>query len=191
MKAAKVIVADPPWHFSDALPGKGRGAIKHYPTMSEDALKAWFPKLEVSPDAVLFMWRVAAMADEAWALCHAWGFQPKSEIVWLKRTIGGRRHFGMGRYVRMEHENCIIATRGRAFPRAHNVRSTFEAPIGRHSQKPEEFFDLVETMYKGPYVELFARRQRQGWLCLGNEMPKDRSHHSGDTASARTRHHCR
>ena len=23
----------------------------------------------------------------------------------------------------------------------------------------------------GPYLELFARRQRPGWTCLGNEMP--------------------
>ena len=94
-----------------------------------------------------------------------WGFEPVSELVWLKRTKRGKRHFGMGRTVRMEHEICIIARAGedpRRSSEAH--RSTFEAqtPTGarghaKHSAKPDEFYALVEQLAAGPYVELFAR----------------------------------
>jgi N6-adenosine-specific RNA methylase IME4 len=42
-------------------------------------------------------------------------------------------------------------------------------PRGRHSEKPEAFLDLVERMSPGPYVELFARRDRLGWDTWGNE----------------------
>lgn len=39
-----------------------------------------------------------------------------------------------------------------------------------HSRKPEDVQDRIEQLFDGPYVELFARRQRSGWLCLGNEI---------------------
>ncbi len=45
----------------------------------------------------------------------------------------------------------------------------FQWPRGRHSQKPEAFQDLVETVSPGPYLEMFARRQRLGWDTWGNE----------------------
>lgn len=45
----------------------------------------------------------------------------------------------------------------------------FVWPRGRHSEKPEAFFDLVERVSPGPYLELFARRQRLGWDTWGNE----------------------
>lgn len=47
--------------------------------------------------------------------------------------------------------------------------SWFEWPRGRHSEKPEAFIDLVEQVSPGPYLELFARRNRLGWDTWGNE----------------------
>jgi len=83
-----------------------------------------------------------------------------------------RRHFGMGRIVRGAHETCVIATRGRASKLVENldVRSSFFAPVGEHSEKPDAFFAIVERLSKGPYVELFSRRQRPGWTCLGSDL---------------------
>jgi N6-adenosine-specific RNA methylase IME4 len=51
----------------------------------------------------------------------------------------------------------------------------FEAPVGRHSQKPEAFYGLVEQLADGPYAELFARRRRENWTCFGNELPTETS----------------
>jgi N6-adenosine-specific RNA methylase IME4 len=42
-------------------------------------------------------------------------------------------------------------------------------PRGKHSAKPEAFLDLVEQMSPGPYLEMFARRNRLGWDTWGNE----------------------
>ena len=111
------------------------------------------------------------MVPEAYQVVRAWGYVPKTEIVWVKRTRTGKRWFGMGRTVRAEHEVCIVATRGKPRVRSHRIRSTFEAsvPARGHSAKPEAFADLVESLCDGPYVELFARRQRPGWTCLGNQ----------------------
>lgn len=167
----RVVVADPPWKPKDKLPGKGRGAVKHYPVMRTDAICA-FSLPPIADDALLFLWWVSWMPADALRVVEAWGFDVKSEIVWLKRTRTGKRSFGMGRYVRMEHEVCLIARRGRAKVRDRSVRSTFEAPMGRHSEKPREFFDIVQRLSAGPYVELFAREKREGWTCLGNEVSR-------------------
>jgi N6-adenosine-specific RNA methylase IME4 len=166
----RVLVADPPWKFGDVL-GK-RGADAKYSTLDLAEIMA-FPRPPVAPDAHLFLWRVSSMVEEAYQVVRAWGFAPKTEIVWRKKTKHGKRHFGMGRTVRAEHETVIVAVRGAPAVRDRSIRSTFEAPAGRHSEKPEEFFDLVEKLCAGPYAELFARRARPGWFCFGNELPSE------------------
>ncbi len=45
----------------------------------------------------------------------------------------------------------------------------FQWKRGAHSAKPEAFLDLVEQVSPGPYLEMFARRQRLGWDTWGNE----------------------
>jgi N6-adenosine-specific RNA methylase IME4 len=169
----RVLTADPPWPFRDKLPGPTRGAAKNYrcEMTVEDIKRYPLPALE--DDAVLFLWRVAAMQEEALAVVRSWGFAPKTEVVWLKLTKHGKRHFGMGRIVRAEHETCIIATRGRPRRLLKNIRSTFEARVGKHSEKPEAFYELVEALYEGPYVELFARRRRLGWESFGDELERE------------------
>jgi len=170
-----VLVADPPWRFADKLPGPKRGAASHYPTLSLGEIRC-FPLPALADDAHLFLWRVASMQLEALEVATAWGFQVKSEIVWLKRTTHGKRHFGMGRRVRLEHEVCLICTRGRPPVRDHSVRSAFAAalPDRKHSAKPPEFFAIVERLC-GPadpstHFELFARAPRPGWSTFGNEL---------------------
>lgn len=186
-KTYKVVVADPPWPFDDKLPGPKRGAESHYRVLKVPDIARFLAtdvREKISErSAILFLWCVPAMAREALQVCEGWGFAPKSEIVWVKvgkgvthpAVVGGAGlAFGMGRYVRMTHERCIIAARGKALHliQDHAVRSVFFAEVGRHSEKPEVFFDLVEKLVPGgPYLELFARRRRPGWTCLGNELP--------------------
>ena len=164
----RTLVADPPWQFGDRLPGK-RGAEKHYDVLTLEDIKN-FPLPPLADDCRLFMWRVASMQQEALDVIKAWGFTLKTEIVWVKKTTNGKRAFGMGRTVRAEHETCLIAVRGRPDVLSRSVRSVFEAPLGAHSAKPDAFYDLVDELSPGPTAELFARRQRIGWHCEGNEL---------------------
>lgn len=171
-EAARVLVSDPPWRFSDKLPGKGRGAVKHYACLPVHEIQR-FPLPPLADDCVLFLWRVSAMQEEALQVVRAWGFSPKSEIVWRKLTSKGRVHFGMGRTVRLAHETCIIATRGRPKIISRSERSVFDALVGVHSAKPDEFYRIVERMYAGPRAELFARQRRDGWACYGDGLPPE------------------
>jgi N6-adenosine-specific RNA methylase IME4 len=164
-----VLEADPPWKFGDSLPGPKRGAASHYRYLALPELLR-FPLPPLADDAVLFLWRVASMQQEALDVVKAWGFTVKTEIVWQKMTKTGKKHFGMGRIVRASHEVCLVAKRGRPVVMDRSVRSTFSAPVGRHSQKPDEFYGIVERLYNGPYARLFARAQRPGWTSFGNEI---------------------
>jgi N6-adenosine-specific RNA methylase IME4 len=168
--AARVLVADPPWAFGDRLPGPSRGAAKNYSVMATEAIARFaLPPLE--RNAWLFLWRVSAMQGHAITVARAWGFEPKTELVWRKLTTTGKPWFGMGHYLRAAHETCIVAVRGSVRPRVRNIRSVFEAEAGAHSEKPEAFYRIVEQLTGGPYVELFARRRRLGWYCFGDELP--------------------
>lgn len=173
MSGARVLLADPPWQFGDKLPGKGRGAVKHYACMNTAELASMtLPAL--ADDCLLLLWRVAAMQDEALTVMHAWGFALKSEIVWRKLTKHGKPWFGMGRYVRASHETCLIGVRGRVKVDDRAVRSVFEAPVLDHSRKPDVVYEIAQRLVaKGPYVELFARRRRAGWISYGNELASD------------------
>lgn len=178
-----VLVADPPWSLKDQLPGPGRGAGKHYDLMSTPEICS----MQLPPthkNCVLFLWRLASMQQDALEVCKAWGFVPKAELVWQKLTKTGKKHFGMGHYVRNSHETCLIAARGRVrdIRGSASIHSTFEAPMpldseGKvlHSAKPDAFYSIVQQLFIGPYTELFARRVRPGWTCLGNEIPDEYS----------------
>lgn len=48
--------------------------------------------------------------------------------------------------------------------------SVFEASVTKHSKKPEEVYGMIEAMYTGPYIELFARNKRKNWDVWGDEI---------------------
>lgn len=117
-------------------------------------------------DAHLWLWITNAFIGEGLhkPLLDAWGFRPLTIVTWCKRQPG------VGYYLRNNTEHCILASRGRPMVPANKPLSTWYVwPRGRHSQKPDAFYDLVEQVSPGPYLEVFARRQRMGWDTWGNE----------------------
>lgn len=162
-----VLVADPPWSYSNSggLPGQ---AENHYAAMSLDELKQ-MPLPQLADDAALFLWATNPLLPEALELVRAWGFNYKTNVVWVKTEL---QKPGVGFYVRGRHELLLICTRGRFVPDQTGrspVGSVISAPIGEHSRKPDEAYALIESIYpEGTYVELFARRSREGWATWGS-----------------------
>lgn len=162
------LVADPPWEFDMKKTGGGfdSGASSKYSTLSLDQIKA-FPLPTFEKNAILFLWRVSSMVEEAYAVCRAWGFVPKTEIVWFKGSKKDlvidpnveltdeeiKLHMGMGTLTRGAHETCIVATRGTFKVQNRGVRSVFFAPAQEHSRKPDVFYDLVEKLVWGGSLE--------------------------------------
>lgn len=170
-----MIVADPPWPMHGGGKCK-RGVDKHYKLMSLPDIKQYLVQqgFVIDKSAYLFLWRVTSLQRECYDVIDDWGFTAKTELVWVKKTTKGNRHFGMGHHLRAEHETCVVATKGSPKVLVKNIRSTFDAKIGRHSEKPDEFFRIVEALTGPPtpdtHLELFSRKQRPGWTCVGDEL---------------------
>lgn len=118
-------------------------------------------------DAHLYVWVTNPLLPQALPLIEAWGFRYVTLLTW--RKLGT---LGLGFYFRGDTEHVIFAVRGRA-PIAPDIRARnwFAARKTGHSIKPDLFYEMVERVSPGPYLELFARRRRYGWDVWGNEAP--------------------
>lgn len=183
----RTIVADPPWDHSDGT-GFNYGAAayggKHTPvdphatfppyqhmTLGEIAALP-IPDL-AEPDAHLYLWTTQRYLHESFHIVEAWGFTVSATLTWCKAPMGF-----MGGAFRSSTEFCHFARRGSL---AHKVQWpsrwftwqrqgwTQDDPAAKHSRKPDAFLDVVEQVSPGPYLELFARRQRLGWDTWGDE----------------------
>ena len=163
----RTIVADPPWAYEDKLTmGSGikhRGAATHYDCLSLEEIAALKVGEWAEPDAHLYVWTTNAFMVEAHELAKAWGFRQRTILTWCKTS------FGMGHFYRNSTEHVLFCVRGSLPTARKDVPTHFTAPRGRHSAKPESFYDMVETMSPGPYLDVFARRQRMLWDTWGNE----------------------
>lgn len=190
------VVADPPWDYSGKLSAGGtsgyspvhhsrggtRGARNHYATLELNQLKHLPVSSVVAEAAHLYLWTTGTFMAEAHELAEHWGFQPKGIIPWVKtkrdpvsavaRTgnLQGAVRMGMGLYVRWCAEFVVFGVRGKLPTLRNNALGIVFAERGRHSQKPEELYDLVRSLSPGPRIDLFARRERSGFVAWGDEV---------------------
>jgi N6-adenosine-specific RNA methylase IME4 len=161
----RTIVADPPWFYARDDDPSHRGACP-YPTMTVPEICA-MPIAELAAeDALLWLWVTNPNMRRAFEVLDAWGFVERSILTWAKP------HFGTGNWLRGQTEHCILAVRGRPIVTLTNQATILHAPVPeqRHSRKPEEFYQLVESLCPGSKVELFCRQPRPGWAAHGDEV---------------------
>jgi len=165
----QVIYADPPWQYNNT--GLGGSAESHYLTLSTTELEELEDRASrqvtdlPGDNAVLFLWATAPFAPDGLQLCEAWGFEYKTHFVWIKdKPTYGK----LGFYAYSQHELLLVATKGSCLPQEGSlVPSIIVAPKQDHSSKPELVYEIIEKMYPGPYIELFARKKRAGWESWG------------------------
>ena len=123
-------------------------------------------------DCVLLMWVVDPMLPEALEVIKAWGFKYKTVgFTWAKQNKNDLGMFtGLGYWTRANPEMCLLATKGKPKRLSKAVRQLIISQRQEHSRKPDEVYDRIEQLLDGPYVELFARRERKGWDSWGNEL---------------------
>ena len=161
-----VIYADPPWQYSNS--GWAGSAESHYPTMHIDDICALGNKIKTSENAALLLWATNPLLPEAFKVMKAWGFEYKSNMVWVKdKSVYGP----LPQYVYGRHELLLIAVKG-SFRPITMLDSVLEQAKGRHSEKPR-MYASIETMYPDQhYLELFAREveARTNWTFWGGEV---------------------
>lgn len=157
-----VIYADPPWRYDNS--GLNTSAENQYPTMSLEEICS-LPIRELSESTtVLFLWATNPLLPEALKVIESWGFKYKTNIVWIKGTGAG-----IGWFEKSAHEILMIAVRENTPHPKERPISYFEEARTIHSKKPEMAYEIIESMYPGNKIELFARNARDGWTLWGNE----------------------
>jgi N6-adenosine-specific RNA methylase IME4 len=180
-----VIYADPPWLWKTwgGASGKVRSAPdNHYGTSTLDEI-AKLPVARLAADnCALLTWCTGphiAIGSQI-PIITAWGFKPSTvEFVWIKQNPSGEGlHTGMGYSTRSNAEFCLLATKGSPLRLATDVHQVVFAPVGEHSEKPEEVRRRIERLFPGPFLELYGRLNGRepppGWTIWGDEIRRDR-----------------
>lgn len=162
------IVADPPWQYRDTLVGlNNQGAESNYRVMDLTAIRDLPVASYMAENAHCYLWTTNPFLREAFDVLESWGFEYKTCLTWVKTGLG------LGRYFRGNTEHVLFGVRGRLMLARADQPNVFESEAfngqrRRHSEKPESFYDMVESVSPGPYLELFARRTRLGWDTIGD-----------------------
>jgi N6-adenosine-specific RNA methylase IME4 len=181
----RVAHVDPPWTFHAwSHRGDGKGACQHYRCQSLEDIIALPVDQLMAPDAALFLWTVQPMLPEALQVIRAWGFEYRTvAFVWNKMPASWsadqlplriKPRMGLGYHTRSGTEQCWLALRGKGYRRhSMGVEQVVFAPLREHSRKPDEVAARIDRLVGDiPRIELFAREQRLGWICWGNETEK-------------------
>jgi N6-adenosine-specific RNA methylase IME4 len=188
-----IVCADPPWgSFKDKLKMSDvkRGAEANYSTMTtEDICNLPVKQIADPNGCVLALWVPSSLLLDGIKVMDAWSFVVKQTYVWCKTkkqkdneklTIDDCLSFGMGRLFRQSHEIALIGTNNNGIYKQLENRSQRSVSFGenlKHSAKPEHLQNSLDLMFPPPKdgsinrLEMFARRERQGWITLGNEIP--------------------
>jgi N6-adenosine-specific RNA methylase IME4 len=160
----RVIVVDAPWSY-DLLAALHRDPTP-YPTMTLDEIKALPITSMAHQDCVLWLWTTNAHLPDAFDALSAWGFTYRTTLSWAKPRLG------IGNWLRGQTEHCLLATRGKPSITLKNQSTLLTAPQGKHSEKPSEFYDLVESLCPAPrYVSLFhGAEARPNWDAHGDRV---------------------
>ncbi|MCY4188991.1 MAG: MT-A70 family methyltransferase [Bryobacterales bacterium] len=172
------ILADPPWRFANRT---GKMAPEHkrlrrYETMELDEICNLGVAALAKDNSHLYLWCPNALLPAGLAVMEAWGFTYKANVVWYKiRKDGGPDGRGVGFYFRNVTELLLFGVRGslRTLDPGRRQVNMIQSRKREHSRKPTAAYRVIEDCSPGPYLELFARDERQGWVQWGDELGQD------------------
>lgn len=168
----RTVVADPPWQPKMAITNGGAPKASpqlRYDTLSVPEIIALRPRL--ADQAHVYIWGVTQHVDWSYEVARAWDAEPIILLTWKKPGVGTGRFQCNTEHVLVARKGDRIGNPfgqgGRHAPATNGT--LFEWPRGRHSAKPQEFFDLVERLSPSPRLEMYARGPREGWAVWGNQ----------------------
>jgi len=167
----KTILADPPWQ--QVMAGKYRTRHQRvrslpYPTMSVDEIRAMYVKDVASVGCHLWLWTTNQFLPAGFEVMNSWGFKYLSPITWVKPSGCGNYFISVTQTLLFGYKDSCL------FPLERYKPTVIYAGLPKkHSQKPEEMYQLIESVSPEPRLELFARHKRLGWDIWGNEVDSD------------------
>lgn len=160
-----VIVIDPPWQMEKIKRDVAPLQVGFdYPTMTIDEIKNY--QLPAEENCHIFMWITHKHFPSGFDIFDTWKVKYVCCFVWHKN--GGFQPFGLPQY------NCEFALYGRIgtplFIDLKNFNVCFNADRTGHSEKPEIFYETLRRVTVGRRVDIFNRRNIEGFEKWGNEV---------------------
>jgi len=160
----EVIVIDPPWGYGTEYDPNGRRAANPYPEMSLEQIAAL--AIPSADDCILWLWTTHKFMRNSFALLDAWGFRDVMIVTWVKDRMG------LGTWLRSKSEFCIMAVKGKPTIELTNQTTVIYGKLREHSRKPDEFYEMVDSLCVGRKLDYFSREKRDGWEQFGNDVSK-------------------
>ncbi len=148
------------------------GVHYHYDTMTtEDICNLKISEL-VADDCALILWVTFPKLTDGIKVMESWGFRYVTiAFNWFKINKNGSPFFGVGYYTKSNTEIALLGIKGKMKPVSNYVSQVVVTEKERHSKKPDIVHSkIVELFGDLPRVELFARKEKDGWVTFGNEI---------------------
>lgn len=157
----RTIVVDPPWDYESlSLVGL---TSPSYAVMSLEEIEALDILKWAEDECHLYLWTGNNyFLSSAGKLMGKWGFEYKTALTWIKP------HFGLGSPFLNSSEVCLFGVRGELTTRVDDIDDLFETTRGKHSEKPDLFYELVQRASYAPYLDVFGHKRREGWSAWGS-----------------------
>lgn len=178
---------DPNWNERGGGKIK-RGADKRYRLAT---LRQIYQTIQLCPlfrpakDAHLYEWVTDNFLPQGIELMRLLGFKYVRTLPWFKTKDDvanddevwiddeNELQMGIGQYFRGSSELCLFGVRGKGFavctPR-RDIRNVITGRRTEHSKKPESAYVKIEARSKGPFLEMYARSGRPGWISWGDQL---------------------
>lgn len=160
----EIIVIDPPWPYGTKYDAGGRRAANPYPEMTLEEISGI--ELPAAPDCILWLWTTHKFMRYSFSILDTWGFRDVAIVTWEKDRMG------LGQWLRSNSEFCIMAVKGGPRVDLTNQKTVIHGPMREHSRKPDEFYNLVDSLCVGRKLDYFSREERPGWYTAGIEIKK-------------------
>ena len=178
----KCIVVDPPWNQGrmgnlKARPNKRLSL--DYRTMTLDEIAAVPVREWAADNAFLWLWATNSYCKSArrpiltmaFELLERWDFKYYTLLTWDKGT--GPVPFGP---YQITTEHLLFGYRGKFSVSRHamgRMKTCFQHPPGRHSEKPAGFYRHIVECFDGPRLDVFARERHPHFDAWGDEAKSE------------------
>lgn len=175
-KKYDLVYTDPPWsqkkgNMRKCRPKQGREldyktlTIEEIKSIHEEAFRLTENKHNV------FMWTIDKYLHQTEQMMQELGYTLHARLIWDKEN-GIAPAFTL----RFSHEYLLwFYKKGKILMPIQECRGKYTTVMREkstvHSRKPVSAYEIIENMFPdAKKIELFARRERSGWDCWGDEV---------------------